>query len=351
MKALVLSGVKEIARRANVSIATVDRVLHNRSGVALKTKELIEAIIKDMDYKPNILAKRLASKRVHRFAVLIPQENAETDYWRALLNGIQSALNELGDFGVEISYYLFNQRDRTHFKELADHVLGRNLDAVIVAPVFVKETKDFVFQCEGKKIRYIFLQNDLPLASPLSYIGPDAFQFGRLAANMCKYLVEPHEPILVLSLRPELEADNLLAEKMKGFEDFLGEQGAAWNIMNLKIDTDMYEVFEAALAQYLENNKTNLIYVLNSQVFWVARFFSEHKIQDIKLIGYDYSSNNIKYLEKGYIDFLICQQPLKLGYRALATLFEHFIAKKGVSRTQYMPIDIVTKENFKLYKH
>lgn len=67
MKATELSGVKEIARRANVSIATVDRVLHNRVGVALKTKEKIESIIKDMDYKPNILAKRLASKRVPSF--------------------------------------------------------------------------------------------------------------------------------------------------------------------------------------------------------------------------------------------------------------------------------------------
>jgi LacI family transcriptional regulator len=36
MKVSELSGVKEIARRANVSIATVDRVLHNRTGVAQK---------------------------------------------------------------------------------------------------------------------------------------------------------------------------------------------------------------------------------------------------------------------------------------------------------------------------
>ncbi|WP_353136027.1 helix-turn-helix domain-containing protein, partial [Pseudopedobacter sp.] len=40
-----LVGVKEIARRANVSIATVDRVLHNRVGVSPKTKAKINAII------------------------------------------------------------------------------------------------------------------------------------------------------------------------------------------------------------------------------------------------------------------------------------------------------------------
>ncbi len=51
------SGVKEDCRRANVSTATVDRVLHNRTGVSEKTKARINAIIKEMDYQPNILGK------------------------------------------------------------------------------------------------------------------------------------------------------------------------------------------------------------------------------------------------------------------------------------------------------
>ncbi len=55
-------GVKEIARRANVSIATVDRVIHNRTGVSEKTKKKFNEIIKELDYQPNILASRLASR-------------------------------------------------------------------------------------------------------------------------------------------------------------------------------------------------------------------------------------------------------------------------------------------------
>ena len=58
-----LTGVKEIARRANVSLATVDRVINNRGGVSKKTKEKIELIIKELNYQPNILARRLASPK------------------------------------------------------------------------------------------------------------------------------------------------------------------------------------------------------------------------------------------------------------------------------------------------
>ena len=43
-------GVKEIARRANVSLATVDRVIHGRSGVSEKTRQRIQAIIEELNY-------------------------------------------------------------------------------------------------------------------------------------------------------------------------------------------------------------------------------------------------------------------------------------------------------------
>ena len=85
-----LSGVKEIARRANVSIATVDRVIHNRKGVSESTKKKINDIIAEMGFQPNILASRLASKKTNRFAVLIPNAN-ETDYWEAPRRGVDRA--------------------------------------------------------------------------------------------------------------------------------------------------------------------------------------------------------------------------------------------------------------------
>jgi len=85
-------GVKEIARRANVSIATVDRVIHNRTGVSEKTKKKINEIIKELDYQPNILASRLASKNIIILAVLIPRVSEETDFWEVPLRGIQGPM-------------------------------------------------------------------------------------------------------------------------------------------------------------------------------------------------------------------------------------------------------------------
>ena len=101
-------GVKEIAKLANVSLATVDRVLHNRGGVSEATRTKIQKIIKHLNYRPNILARRLASGKVFRFAALIPSVSQETDFWQAPLNGIGRAQAELKQYGIRIEPFLLS---------------------------------------------------------------------------------------------------------------------------------------------------------------------------------------------------------------------------------------------------
>ncbi len=83
------AGVKEIARRAKVSTATVDRVIHNRTGVSEKTKERINKIIQELNYQPNVLAQRLAlASREHSgwLSYCLPfqkKRNTGKRHWKA----------------------------------------------------------------------------------------------------------------------------------------------------------------------------------------------------------------------------------------------------------------------------
>ena len=53
--------IQDIARHANVSVGTVDRVLHNRGSVMPEKKERVEEAIKQLNYNPNALASNLFS--------------------------------------------------------------------------------------------------------------------------------------------------------------------------------------------------------------------------------------------------------------------------------------------------
>ena len=55
--------IKDIAKMADVSVGTVDRVIHGRSGVSESSRKRVEEILKQLDYQPNMYASALASNK------------------------------------------------------------------------------------------------------------------------------------------------------------------------------------------------------------------------------------------------------------------------------------------------
>ena len=54
-----MPGIKDVARRAGVGVATVSRVINNSGYVSEETKDKIEKAMKELDYMPNELARNL----------------------------------------------------------------------------------------------------------------------------------------------------------------------------------------------------------------------------------------------------------------------------------------------------
>ena len=101
--------IKDIARLADVSVGTVDRVIHSRSGVSEASKKRVEEILKQLDYQPNMYASALASNKKYTFICLLP-EHLEGEYWTAVELGIHEAIATYSDFNtsVKITFNIFN---------------------------------------------------------------------------------------------------------------------------------------------------------------------------------------------------------------------------------------------------
>ena len=65
-------NIKQIAKAAGVSVATVSRVLNHPENVAPKTREKIQKIIEDKEYKPNWFAQGLNFNRTKTIGLIIP---------------------------------------------------------------------------------------------------------------------------------------------------------------------------------------------------------------------------------------------------------------------------------------
>ena len=102
--------------------------------------------------------------------------------------------------------------------------------------------------------------------------------------------------------------------------------------------------------QFFEKyKKVKGIFVTNSRSHLVANYLNENQINSIVFAGYDLISENMIYLEKGTIDFLIGQRPKEQGYKAIMAVFSFLVLKQEVEKVNYSPIDIITKENAKYY--
>jgi LacI family transcriptional regulator len=346
-----LVGVKEIARRANVSIATVDRVLHNRTGVSEKTREKINSIIRDLDYQPNLLARRLASRKALRFAILIPRISDETNFWEAPLNGIEQAEAEIRPYGIRIDKYFFDQNDKHSFVQQTQLILKTDLDGVLLAPSFIEESITFTRECQKRHMPYIFIDSDIPNQKSLSYIGPDLYQSGYLAGHLINYLFDAGK-VLLVNISREIGEDHHLLRKEAGFRSYFQKVRSPKEILKIDIrETDYNSVKKYLSIMLGREEDIKAIFVTNSRVSTVAQYLEEAGITDKLVIGFDYLQENIEFLKKGVIDFLICQKPREQGYRGVMALYNTLVQHAPVEKQYFMPIDIITKENYAFYSN
>ena len=67
-----MSTIYKVAERANVSTSTVSRYVNKRIALPSRTAARIDAAIRDLNYKPNSLAKRLSLGRAEAIGLITP---------------------------------------------------------------------------------------------------------------------------------------------------------------------------------------------------------------------------------------------------------------------------------------
>lgn len=67
-----IATIRDVAKRAGVSVATVSRVINNKGKISKETQAIVEQAIKDLNYTPNMVARGLSNKRSYAVALVVP---------------------------------------------------------------------------------------------------------------------------------------------------------------------------------------------------------------------------------------------------------------------------------------
>jgi LacI family transcriptional regulator, galactose operon repressor len=81
-----MATIRDVARAAGVSVATVSRALNNHARVRTETRSRVNAAAHALDYTPNPVARSLITSRTHAFGVLLPDLYGE--FFSEVLRGI-----------------------------------------------------------------------------------------------------------------------------------------------------------------------------------------------------------------------------------------------------------------------
>ncbi len=344
--------IKDIARLAQVSPGTVDRVIHNRGEVSEKTRAKIEGIIQDLNYQPDILASTLAMKKQYVFAVVMPVSANGNDFWQAPNTGINKALDEIGHFGISVQPYLFDQFEVSSFNRAASSILHDKPDAVLFAPVFPGESARFIESCREKGIPLLLFNSNLDESRDVPYIGQNALQSGYLGASLITYGWKEAGEILIFNIAGRKDNHNHILRRERGFRKYFADHDLERiTIKTLDCPVSDTEHLQELLVKNFRSGQTLGIFVTNSRVYRMAELLSGEEFSPVRLVGYDLLPENVRYLKSGVIDFLISQKPEEQGYRGIMHLFQSVVLKRSLEKINYLPIDIVTRENIDYYEY
>ncbi|MBQ8673140.1 MAG: LacI family DNA-binding transcriptional regulator [Bacteroides sp.] len=344
--------IKDIAKMADVSVGTVDRVIHGRSGVSETSRKRVEEILKQLDYQPNMYASALASNKKYDFECIIPQHE-KGEYWTEVENGIDEGIKAFSDFNITVHLSYYDPYDYHSFGNAAEKILETQPDGVLFAPTAPQYTKPFTDRLNELSIPYIYIDSNIKEEPALSFFGQNSHQSGYFAARMLMLLAgeDAREIAIFRKINAGIVGSNQQERREIGFRTYMQQFHPSCNILELNLhakqdseDTRMLDEFFARHPHV----KNGIIF--NSKAYIIGEYLLKKGKKGINLMGYDLLQRNVECLQQGSIFFLIAQQPALQGFNGIKALCDHLILKKEVARENFMPIDLLTKENIAFYR-
>lgn len=330
----------EIAEKANVSIGTVDRVIHNRKGVSEKTKKLIQEIIEKYGYQPNPIASQLKSTKTFVIGVLLPDFESGSDYYKDLFAGMQKSVSQLSPFKIELKLVTYDRQTEGAAFEKSREFFDNPIDALITTPVSPEEHSKILEKLGG--IPAVFI--DTPIGTSMSFltISQNPYKGGYCAGRIMR-MFRKSGTFACLSMYSK---GYNLRERIRGFTDYIKRDANSTVLDELCTEISDIGIYRFMKDLFKRHKDIQGIFVPHAEVNLITYFLVSEGLKDqVTVIGYDLVQKNRECLLNGTIDCLIGQRPEQQGYDAVYKLYQSCLLHQTVESKIDIPIDIYFKEN------
>jgi LacI family transcriptional regulator len=334
--------LKDIARQAGVSLATVDRVLHNRPGVRPDTVRRVKEAVERNAFQPHVAAADLARGRARRFVFVMP-------------SGPNLFMQEIEAYLGEMSGWLLARRlvvdvvatdvfDAATLAAKLESLVG-NFDGMAVVALDHPSVRAALNDLVDGGTKVVTLVSDVPSSRRHHYIGIDNIAAGRTAGALIGRLVGP-KPGKIAVVAGSLGLRDH-AERLFGFNQVMASEFAQLKVLPVLEGRDEDGRSECLTMKLLGDHSDIVgLYNAGAGTPGVAKaLIDAGRAGDITFVGHDVTVMTRKLLLQGVMDAVISQNP---GHEARAAVRVLLALARGepiLSEQEKIRIDIVMRDN------
>lgn len=174
--------VRDVAKAAGVSLATVDRVLNGRDGVREATISRVMAAMKELDYERDIAAANMAKSREYGIVFILP--TGTNTFMRELEAAVDSSRKAFERERVNVEVRSVPAFDGDALAEALDRIDPDVVDGVAVVATDAPVVGQAIAALREKGVNIVTLVSDLPTAPRGHFVGIDNVVAGRTAAGL-----------------------------------------------------------------------------------------------------------------------------------------------------------------------
>jgi LacI family transcriptional regulator len=284
--------LRDIARQAGVSEATVDRVLNARGGVRASTAQTVRQAIDDLDRQRTQL--RLTGRS---FLVDVVMQ-APARFTAAVRAALEAELPTLRPAVIRARFHLRETAPAAEIVSLLDGVRRRGSHGVLLRGPDVPEVAEAAQRLAAAGIPVVTFVTDVPASGRIAYVGIDNRAAGATAAYLVgQWLGDAPGDVLVTLTRSAFRGEE---ERETGFRATLRDRAMVVVPDTVGVDATMRERVGAALAAH---PGVRAVYSIGGGNRAVLDAFGERECR--VFIAHDLDADNVALLRAGRISAVL----------------------------------------------
>jgi len=322
----------DVAKRAGVSTATVDRVIHNRPGVKPHTVNHIQAVIAKMKNGDDSEPINGLSQGLLKFDVILPEGS------NSFFNTLEDQIRAVSQTFSSTASFNIRRIEGFDPRMLAQsiHQYSGTSDGIALVAIEDPMVRDAVSTAVEAGVPVVTLVSNLSNSRHQAYVGLDNRAAGRTAGYLMGRLTPRRGNVLLIAGSMSLRDHE---EREMGFRRALGEQNPDLQIIARLEDHDDYQTTYEETRKVLQD-QSNLvgIYNIGAGNRGVVQALEESgREKSIIFIGHELTPYSRKYLIDDVMDVVIDQNP-----RAEAEQLMNILI--NLNRTPPLPLDTTPRE-------